>query len=159
MTNDYKVFISQVHSLVKKSEKERKLEIKKQDKLIKQTLEKAKKEAHILWRNSVYERDNWTCQLCGTSYKDKPNFAGLQPMHVFSKENYPQLRYDKNNGVSGCFYCHKNSPQSPHLDGFVFTHWLMKNKPEQYNYLITFLENLKPESPTKSSQAFSLGKE
>ena len=92
---------------------------------------------HIEWRNKIYERDDWTCQVCGTCYKD--NVKGLNPMHILSKENYPQFRFDIMNGLTGCFYCHQNSKLSPHLDGFVFVHWLIKNKPEQYQYLINLL--------------------
>lgn len=54
-----------------------------------------------LWRKKVYERDNYTCRICG----QKGGY--LQADHIKSWFQYPELRYDVNNGRTLCFPCHK----------------------------------------------------
>jgi 5-methylcytosine-specific restriction endonuclease McrA len=53
------------------------------------------------WRNSVFGRDNYTCQVCGK------NNCFLHPHHIRSYTNYPELRYDTDNGLTLCVPCHK----------------------------------------------------
>lgn len=53
-----------------------------------------------LWRESVYLRDDYTCQDCGK----KGVF--LHPHHIKSYTHYPSLRYVVKNGVSMCKECH-----------------------------------------------------
>jgi 5-methylcytosine-specific restriction endonuclease McrA len=53
------------------------------------------------WRNAVFERDNYTCVFCGE--KDKT----LNADHIKSWENYPELRFDVNNGRTLCESCHR----------------------------------------------------
>jgi hypothetical protein len=134
-TGSLKDFRKQVRRIVAQMNKEERKQLKRQRRLQTTNARKSIKEQHRIWREAVFKRDNWTCQVCGTSYKDYPNNAGFHPMHILSKENYPGLRFDVNNGVSGCYYCHKNGPISSHHDGFIFSIWLEKNKPEQYEYL------------------------
>lgn len=54
------------------------------------------------WRKSVFERDNYTCQGCGTK-KD------LQAHHIVtwkdSRDN-TELRYSAENGITLCRACH-----------------------------------------------------
>lgn len=112
---------------------------------------KAEKLAYANWVKAVKERDNYTCQLCGKKFSSP---KAIQAMHILSKENYPELKFDIMNGLTGCYYDHKNSKLSPHLDGFAFSYWLNINKPTQYYYLRRFLElhspfNLKREVESK----------
>ena len=54
------------------------------------------------WRKLVFERDNYTCQLCSK----KGVF--LHPHHKVSYTHYPDVRYNVNNGITLCVFCHKS---------------------------------------------------
>lgn len=56
---------------------------------------------YIRWRSEIYERDNYTCQMCHKK-GGKLNAHHLKP---FSK--YTELRTDVNNGITLCEDCHK----------------------------------------------------
>lgn len=67
-----------------------------------------------LWRKAVFQRDNYTCVIC--------NVRGgtLNADHIKRFADYPELRFDINNGRTLCKECHlktdtygnrKNSPQ------------------------------------------------
>jgi len=54
------------------------------------------------WRKKIYEEDNYTCQVCG-------QVGGkLNAHHKYNYGNYPQYRFDINNGVTLCESCHIN---------------------------------------------------
>ena len=54
------------------------------------------------WREDVYERDDYTCQKCGQKGGE------LNAHHIKSYSDYPDLRLDKDNGITLCVKCHKN---------------------------------------------------
>lgn len=60
----------------------------------------------VEWRRKVFERDDYTCQVCG-----KRNGNGytviLHPHHIKSFTHYPELRFDVDNGITVCVNCHK----------------------------------------------------
>lgn len=55
---------------------------------------------YINWRNSVFKRDNYTCQDCG-----KTN-CYIEAHHKKSYAKYPNLRLQINNGITYCKKCH-----------------------------------------------------
>lgn len=59
-----------------------------------------KSEEAKIWRESIFSRDDWTCQNCGQQGGD------LEIHHIYSWKNYPKLRFDINNGITFCKKCH-----------------------------------------------------
>ena len=59
------------------------------------------------WRKAVFERDSYTCQLCGKKGKR------LNAHHIKPWAYYPDLRFEIANGITFCEACHKKV----HRDG------------------------------------------
>lgn len=58
-------------------------------------------EVYRLWRQTVYARDNYTCQRCGDT-----KGGNLVAHHLYSYSRYPKLRFEVNNGITLCRDCH-----------------------------------------------------
>lgn len=58
-----------------------------------------------LWRESVFERDAFTCQIC----KRRGSIV-LRADHIKSWKNNPELRYSVDNGRTLCDACHRQTP-------------------------------------------------
>jgi 5-methylcytosine-specific restriction endonuclease McrA len=54
-----------------------------------------------LWRNLVFQRDDWTCRKCGV------RGYTLHPHHIKSFSAHPELRFEVSNGKTLCHECHK----------------------------------------------------
>lgn len=54
-----------------------------------------------LWRESVFQRDDWTCQGCGV------RGGYLEAHHIKSWAIFPELRFELENGQTLCKPCHK----------------------------------------------------
>ena len=52
------------------------------------------------WRTKIFKADNFTCQNCGVQG------GPLNAHHLKSFTQYPELRFDVNNGVTLCRECH-----------------------------------------------------
>lgn len=70
-----------------------------------------------IWRNSVYQRDNYTCQDCGA--KGNLNADHIIPFAIIVRDNNVQScedarkcekLWDTNNGRTLCVDCHKKTP-------------------------------------------------
>jgi 5-methylcytosine-specific restriction endonuclease McrA len=67
-----------------------------------QTLIVRGSKAYSEWRGKVFQRDNYTCQLCG-------NRGGkLSAHHIFLFSTHQELRFKVENGISLCWDCHKS---------------------------------------------------
>ena len=68
-------------------------------------LERIRKSSeYVEWRNSVYKRDRFTCQICGQMG------AKLNADHIKPFALYPELRLEISNGRTLCVECHKRTP-------------------------------------------------
>lgn len=57
-----------------------------------------------LWTKAIFERDNYTCQICGEK-GGRLNADHIKPYALF-----PELRWDIDNGRTLCESCHKLTP-------------------------------------------------
>lgn len=51
------------------------------------------------WRAAVFKRDNYTCQKCNSA-------DNLLAHHILKKEEYPEIKYLVENGITLCQTCH-----------------------------------------------------
>ena len=58
-----------------------------------------------IWRNGVFQRDNYTCRNCG-----KRN-CELNAHHIIAWKKSKEKRYDLNNGITLCLCCHNKTKQ------------------------------------------------
>lgn len=57
---------------------------------------------YVNWRDSVFKRDDYTCQDCGQRGGE------LNAHHLLGFKRYPKYRYEVDNGITLCKKCHKN---------------------------------------------------
>jgi hypothetical protein len=57
---------------------------------------------YTAWRKAVYARDRWTCQDCGIHCKP----GNIVAHHIRGFKEYPELRYEPDNGITFCRKCH-----------------------------------------------------
>ena len=55
---------------------------------------------YVVWRKAVRKRDRAKCVICGTGKR-------IQVHHIKRWADYPDLRYDVNNGCCLCYAHHK----------------------------------------------------
>lgn len=58
---------------------------------------------YIEWRNSVFARDNYTCQHCGKQG------CYIEAHHIKEQSKYPDLIYEIDDGLTLCRDCHKET--------------------------------------------------
>ena len=57
--------------------------------------------AYVWWIKQCKKRDNYECRI-----NNKDCSGKLEVHHILSWRDYPELRYDKNNGITVCHYHH-----------------------------------------------------
>lgn len=60
------------------------------------------------WRNKVFKRDRYTCRKCGDDAG-----SNLTAHHILSADEYPDLRYEVDNGLTLCEDCHSKIHGTP----------------------------------------------
>jgi len=66
------------------------------------------------WRESVFERDNWTCQKCGARSK-KDCYIRIEAHHLKPFSTFPELRFKIDNGLTLCKKCHDKEPKGKEI--------------------------------------------
>lgn len=56
-------------------------------------------EEYLAWRNFVFKRDDYTCQICGE------RGGNLRANHIKRFSDYPEERMNKKNGITICKDC------------------------------------------------------
>jgi hypothetical protein len=62
-----------------------------------------------LWRESVFKRDDFTCLECGARNGNGKKIT-LNADHIKSFSQFPELRFDIDNGRTLCVPCHRKTP-------------------------------------------------
>ena len=71
------------------------------------------------WRRNICNRDNWKCKIDNNTCSGR-----LEVHHILDWENYPELRYEINNGITLCHAHHpkgreREAELSPYLQKLV----------------------------------------
>ena len=64
-------------------------------------------EQHRRWRQRIFERDNWTCVMCGRMRRAGDRVE-LQAHHVVPVSSDASLALDLANGMTLCVECHRD---------------------------------------------------
>ena len=74
--------------------------------------------AYKNWRESVYERDDWTCQECGArSSSGNTVYLNAHHIHPIKDNKNSLLIFDVNNGITLCVDCHNET--KGHEEDFI----------------------------------------
>ena len=71
-------------------------------------IKNAMRKGHLYfsWRRQVFGRDKYTCQGCNIR-SGNGKTVHLQAHHILSFSEFPESRYDVNNGITLCVECHR----------------------------------------------------
>lgn len=70
------------------------------------------------WREAVLQRDDFTCQECGSRER-------LHVHHILPFSDHPERRWDINNGLTVCVSCHEQ------IHGRSFPSWVSGREPAE----------------------------
>jgi hypothetical protein len=57
--------------------------------------------AYQCWRRDVYLRDKWKCKISNSDCEGR-----IEAHHILTWKDFPELRYDTNNGITLCHFHH-----------------------------------------------------
>lgn len=58
-----------------------------------------------IWRVTIFERDKFVCQMPACDHSERY----IQAHHIKRFSDYPELRFDINNGITLCRNCHEKT--------------------------------------------------
>lgn len=61
-----------------------------------------------IWREAVFRRDNYTCQICAAR-NGNGKYIELQADHIKPFSLFPELRFELSNGRTLCVSCHRKT--------------------------------------------------
>lgn len=64
------------------------------------------------WREKIYKKDNYTCQICGDN-----EGGNLHPHHIKPWYRYPKLKFKVSNGITLCSKCHQETHKGKNYGG------------------------------------------
>jgi hypothetical protein len=75
-----------------------------------------------IWRDEVFERDDYRCLWCGVKSGETGHRVILQADHILPWSKFSQYRFDVNNGQTLCYDCHKvkTDAQRKRSNQFIF---------------------------------------
>ena len=79
----------------------------------------SKSTACVDWKKNIYKRDDWKCKINNKDCK-----GSLEAHHILTWIDYPELRYDINNGITLCHFHHPRKKNevielSPYFKGLI----------------------------------------
>jgi hypothetical protein len=69
-----------------------------------------------IWSKTVYKRDNYTCKMQNSDCNGR-----LEAHHILRWADYPELRYDINNGITLCKFHHPRKKETEQEMAPIFT--------------------------------------
>ncbi len=91
------------------------------------------------WSRLVKKRAGYRCEINDENCSDQRK---IQSHHIVSKQNR-RLRYDLRNGVCLCRMHHTLGNQSAHKSPTWFYSWMIDNREEDWDYLLTVENEIK----------------
>lgn len=76
----------------------------------------------VIWRQTIFKRDIFTCKFLGCNKKGIP----LQAHHIQKVANFPELILDINNGITLCKKCHDKTKGQEELFEKTFLEWIYR---------------------------------
>lgn len=70
-------------------------------------MSESKKKIRMLFRNSVFKRDKFTCKVCGFKSSEANADEELDAHHITDRTLMPNGGYSKYNGITVCLPCHE----------------------------------------------------
>ena len=119
---------------------------KKVKKVKLESLPKIRRRRMRMWSAKVHKSNASKCAICGKKQGEvdpntgKPSYINAH--HIEPRATCAALRYDPMNGILLCPSCHKFGRNSAHKGMIWFITWLINNRREQYDYIMTHRDDV-----------------